>query len=216
MKAGKVVALVIGCFVALIGAALLIGAGALTWAYTTQRDDDGYFTSHRVRIETVTAAVHSQSSTSAATNVPIGGRLAMVDLATVRLQATAREGEQIFVGIAHTTDVDTYLTGVAHDEVTHINWSHDDDVKYRRTDGAATATPPTAQSFWAASASGPGQQTVTWDVQGGNWSILLMNPDGSAQVAADVSMGVKVRRPRRVDDRSRIWGPSSCSAALRR
>jgi hypothetical protein len=33
---------------------------------------------------------------------------------------------------------------------------------------------------------------VTWDVQGGNWSILLMNPDGSAQVAADVSMGVKV------------------------
>ena len=40
MKAGKVVALVAGCFVALIGAALLIGAGALTWAYTTQRDDD--------------------------------------------------------------------------------------------------------------------------------------------------------------------------------
>ena len=33
---------------------------------------------------------------------------------------------------------------------------------------------------------------MTWDVQGGNWSIVMMNPDGSADVAADVSMGVKV------------------------
>ena len=61
MKAGRIVALVIGCVVALIGAALLVGTGALAWAYTTQRDDDGYFTSHRVRIETVTAAAHSES-----------------------------------------------------------------------------------------------------------------------------------------------------------
>jgi hypothetical protein len=192
MKAGKVVALVIGCLVALIGAALLVGTGALTWAYATQRDDDGYFTSHRVRIETVTSAVHSQSidlgSDEAPGRWPWGDR----DLATVRLRATAREGEQIFVGIAHTSDLDAYLTGIAHDEVTHINWSHGDDVKYRRSDGTATATPPTAETFWVASAEGGGLQTVTWDVEGGNWSILVMNPDGSAGVAADVSVGVKV------------------------
>ena len=192
MKAGKVVALVIGCLIALIGAALLIGTGALTWAHATQRDDDGYFTSHRVRIETVTAAVRSQTIDLGSDKRPDQWPWADRDLATVRLQATAREGEQIFIGIAHTSDLDTYLTGIAHDEVTEISWSDGDEVKYRRADGAATAPPPTAQTFWAASAEGEGRQTLTWDVEGGNWSILVMNPDGSANVAADVSVGVKV------------------------
>jgi hypothetical protein len=191
MKPGRIVALVAGCLVALVGAALLLGTGALTWAYTTQRDDDGYFTSHRVRIETVTPAAHSDSIDLGSDKRPNRWPFGNGDLATVRLQATAREGEQIFIGVAHTSDVDTYLTGIAHDEVTDINWSGDK-VKYRRVDGAASATPPTAQTFWVADATGPGLQTVTWDVQGGNWSIVVMNPDGSAHVASDVSVGVKV------------------------
>ncbi|MGZ4767040.1 MAG: DUF4389 domain-containing protein [Ilumatobacteraceae bacterium] len=193
MKAGRIVALVIGCFVALIGAALLVGTAALTWAYTTQRDGDGYFTSQRVRIETVTPAVHSQTIDLGSDKRPDRWPFGNGDLATVRLQATAREGEQIFIGIAHTSDVDAYLTGIAHDEVTNIRWSHGDQVKYHRTDGAASVAAPTAQTFWVAKAGGPGTQTVSWDVRGGNWSIVMMNPDGSSHVAADVSVGVKVR-----------------------
>ncbi len=192
MKAGRIVALVIGCFLALIGGALLVGTGALTWAYGTQRDDGGYFTSHRVRMETVTPAMQSESIDLGSDRRPNRWPFGEGDLATVRLQATAREGEQVFIGIAHTSDVDTYLTGVAHDVVTSISWSHGNVVKYSRTDGAPTAVPPTAQTIWAASASGTGRQVVTWDVEGGNWSIVVMNPDGSAGVAADVSMGVKV------------------------
>ena len=61
MKPGRIVALVIGCLLALIGGALVVGTGALTWAYATQRDGDGYFTSRHVRIETVTAAMQSDS-----------------------------------------------------------------------------------------------------------------------------------------------------------
>jgi hypothetical protein len=177
---------------ALIGGALLVGTGALTWGYATQRDDAGYFTSHRVRIETVTAAMHSQSIDLGSDARPHRWPFGDGELATVRMRATAREGEQIFIGIAHTSDIETYLTGIAHDEVTSINWSHGDVVEYSRTDGAASAMPPTDQTFWAASASGPGAQTLTWDVQGGNWSIAVMNPDGSSGVATDVSMGVKV------------------------
>ncbi|HSB86274.1 MAG TPA: DUF4389 domain-containing protein, partial [Ilumatobacteraceae bacterium] len=115
------------------------------------------------------------------------------DLATVRVRATAREDEQIFVGIAHTTDIETYLTGVAHDQVNDVGWGRGDrDVRYTRTDGASTIAAPTAQSFWTVSASGTGEQTLTWDVEGGNWSVVMMNPDGSAGVAADVSVGIKV------------------------
>ena len=106
MKAGRIVALVIGCVVALIGAALLIGAGALAWAYGTQRDDDGYFTSRRVRIETVTPAVHTQRIDFGSDKRPDRWPFGNGDLATVRLQATAREDEQVFIGVAHTSDVD--------------------------------------------------------------------------------------------------------------
>ena len=123
MKAGRIVALVIGCVVALIGAALLVGTGALAWAYTTQRDDDGYFTSPQVRIETVTAAVHSEHIDLGSDKRPDRWPFGNGDLATVKLRATAREGEQVFIGIAHASDVDSYLTGIAHDEVTNIRWS---------------------------------------------------------------------------------------------
>ena len=43
-----------------------------------------------------------------------------------------------------------------------------------------------------ASTAGAGEQTLTWDVQGGNWSIVAMQPDGERGVSADVSIGVKV------------------------
>jgi len=191
VKPGRIVALVVGCVIALIGAALLVGTGAVAWAYTTQRDSDGYFTSDRVRIESVTPAVHSQSIDLGSDSQPDRWPWGNGRLATVRLRATAREGEQIFVGIAHTSYVNGYLTGIAHDEVTHVHWS-DNDAVYRRVDGAVSAPPPTAETFWVASTSGPGLQTLTWDVQGGSYSVVVMNPDGAARVAADVSVGVKV------------------------
>lgn len=192
MKAGRIVALVAGCIIALVGAALLVGTGALTWAYTTQRDGDGYFTSHRVRIETVTAAARSESIDLGSDKRPHRWPFGDGDLATVRLRASALEGQEVFIGIAHTSDVDSYLAGVAHDEVTHIRWSGNDDARYRRVDGTATPAAPTAQSFWVAQAGGAGVQTLTWDVQGGNWSVVMMNPDGATHVAADLSVGVKV------------------------
>ena len=52
--------------------------------------------------------------------------------------------------------------------------------------------PPGEQRIWVASAEGSGRQTLTWDVEGGNWSIVLMNADGSRGVEADVRIGVKI------------------------
>ena len=192
MKPGRIVALVAGCVVALIGAAMLVGTLVLTWAYATQRDDDGYFTTRQVRIETATPALQSGSIDLGSNIRPERWPFGNGDLATVRFRATAREGEQVFIGIAHTSDVDTYLAGVAHDEVTDVHWSGDA-VNYRRTDGTASPTPPVDQTFWAASASGSGVQTLNWQVQGGSWSMVMMNPDGRVGVAADVSVGVKVK-----------------------
>lgn len=192
MKLGKIVALVAGCTMALIGLALLVATAAIGWANGTQRDNDGYFTSDRVRIESATAVVHSDNIDLGSDERPHAWPFGDGDLASVRIRATPREGEVIFIGIARTSDIDGYLTGVTHDEVTDVDFG-DDQATYRRVAGAVVSPPPPGdQSFWAASALGLGQQTVVWEVTAGDWSIVAMNADASANVSADVTAGVKV------------------------
>jgi hypothetical protein len=48
---------------------------------------------------------------------------------------------------------------------------------------------PTSQTFWTESVSGTGTQTVTAEVPAGEWSVVVMNADGSAGVGADLSVG---------------------------
>jgi hypothetical protein len=63
---------------------------------------------------------------------------------------------------------------------------------YRAEPGAAVPAPPAQQRFWDASAHGAGRQTLTWDVQDGDWSVVVMNADGSPGVDAGVSAGASL------------------------
>ena len=192
MKPGRIVALVFGCLAALIGIGLFFGTVALGFVYGTQRDNAGFFSSGTVRLDSTTAAMRSEEIDLGSDQNPDRWPFHDGDLATVRVRAEAPASEEIFVGIAHTSDVDAYLDGVSHDEVTDIHWSNDR-VRYRRVTGERVALPPPGeQNIWAESAEGSSRQTVTWDVEGGNWSIVVMNADGSEGVTADVGIGVKV------------------------
>ena len=192
MKPGRIVALVFGCLAALIGIALFFGTVALGFVYGTQRDSDGYFSTGTTRLVTTTAALRSEKIDLGSDENPDRWPFRDGDLATVRVRAQAPAGEEIFVGIGHSSEVDEYLAGVAHDEVTDIHWRNDR-VRYRRVPGDEVALPPPGeQDIWEASAEGPGRQVVAWDVEGGNWSVVVMNADGSQGVDADVRVGVKV------------------------
>ena len=63
---------------------------------------------------------------------------------------------------------------------------------YRRLDGDRKPAAPAAQRFWEASTHGPDRQTLTWDVDDGDWSIVVMNDDASRQVDVGVKAGAKV------------------------
>jgi len=57
MKPWRVVFLVFGSLLALLGLALLVAGGVLGWAEATQRDDAGFFTTSTQRFHTRTAAI---------------------------------------------------------------------------------------------------------------------------------------------------------------
>src|SRR6187402_2692185 len=125
MKPGRIVALVFGCLAALIGIGLFFGTVALGFVYGTQRDNAGFFTSGTVRLDSTTAALRSEEIDLGSDENPDRWPFHDGELASVRVRAEAPASEEIFVGIAHTSDVDAYLDGVAHDEVTDIHWSND-------------------------------------------------------------------------------------------
>ena len=49
-----------------------------------------------------------------------------------------------------------------------------------------------AETFWAASATGAGEQTLEWVPKSGHWNAVVMNADGSRGVAADLSIGAEL------------------------
>lgn len=188
MRPMRVLLLIAGVVAAFVGAGLGLAGGVLLWGNATQRDDDGYYQTSTERFESPAYAIASEG-------IDLGGDVGggdwlPFDIGTARIVATAAAGAEVFVGIAPTADVNAYLEGTSHDELDDVD-SSPFEAHYRSHEGTAPPTPPGEQPFWAASAEGPGAQTATWDIQGGEWSVVLMNADGSPGVAVDASAGVK-------------------------
>ena len=192
MKPTRIVSLVIGSLLALIGFGLLAGGGILGWALATQRDDAGYFTTAGQRFETDSYALTSDKIDLGDPGPDGFGELAN---AMVRVSVDSAGSDEVFVGIAREADVETFLAGVPHDDITSTSrFGNSSDAEYRRENAGGTATPdpPAVQPFWVAQASGVGTQNITWNVEGGSWAIVVMNADGTPNVTADVQLGGQV------------------------
>jgi hypothetical protein len=185
--------LVAGSLLALIGlAAIACGAYGL-WLHTTQRSD-GYVMTSSERFATggyalATRTLHISS------DVP--GFLYGGDwLGKVRIRGTSADPRRpLFIGIARKDAVDRYLAGVAHTEVTDVSGSAfgtDYRPTYAARPGAGPPAPPGRQAFWVARAAGSGSQALTWSVQEGRWAAVVMRPDGSRPVSADLAAGAKL------------------------
>jgi hypothetical protein len=181
---GRIAALVVGAVLALIGLGLTSAGGLALWADQTQRDAAGYLTTGTERFSTTTSALTSES-VDLRTEGPdflYAERL----LGDVRLRASS--SRPVFVGIGPQDAVARYLAGVAHEEVGDLTSGQDK----KLIPGNRPPAAPTAQSFWVASGSGAGRQSVTWKPRDGLWTVVVMNADGSPGVVADVDAGATV------------------------
>jgi hypothetical protein len=181
-----VVAVVFGSLGALIGLGLLLGGLALVLAQAFARDDDGYYTSDTERLSTPTHALTLEDIDLGSDPVDVVPKDV---LGRVRIRAERPNGAAIFVGIGPEQEVDAYLRGVGHAEVEDLS---DDPPRYLTRRGGAPRSPPSAQQFWVASSEGLGRQAVSWDVEGGRWSVVAMNADGARPVVLDADIAAKV------------------------
>lgn len=184
MSAGRIVLAIFGGLLALVGLGVLAAGGGMLWAYGAERGADGFF-------DTPSVALQSEGHALVSEQLDLGARPGDVfpsgRLATVRVTAEADNG--VFVGIGPEAEVAEYLDGVGHSVVRRI--VSDADVAYRQIDGGAPAVPPGDVDFWAASATGPGTRSVEWELEQGEWTVVIMNADGSAPVSVDASAGAR-------------------------
>ncbi|XAS63988.1 DUF4389 domain-containing protein [Micrococcaceae bacterium Sec5.8] len=188
MRAGRIVMLVLGTISALLGLALLAGAGAAGFANYLQRDG-GYFTTPAERYVTNSYALTSprldiMTENGVPDTVPVGV------VGSLMLSGSADAGKEIFIGVGPQSDVAAYLDGVSHSEITAVRFNPFRAL-YRDVAGAQIPARPADQSFWAASATGAGEQQLKWDLRSGNWAVVIMNADGSAPVNVDMKAGAR-------------------------
>ncbi len=187
MRFGRIVIIVIATIVAIVSVGFVVGGGAMIWAFGTERDADGFFTSPDYPLATDGYALTSTDvdlATSPGEWFPDG-------LVDVRFDVTAGGDAPVFVGIGPSSDVAGYLDGVAIDQVSDFG-PEESDVSYETVTGTVPAATPAAQDFWVASAAGTGMQTLTWDVAAGSWTVVVMNADASPGVLVTAEAGAQV------------------------
>jgi hypothetical protein len=150
------------------------------------RDADGFMMSPQERLASDGFAITSDDAT-----VHTDGTLDRLPdslIGDVRVSATGADDADLFVGIASAADARGYLGDVRHDTLLEVR---NGDPIYRSTTGGSPESAPTEQDFWVARATGT-HPDVTWTLQDGDWTVVIMNADGSAAVSAEVSAGAEV------------------------
>ena len=185
-SAWRTVLVIIGSLLVMLGGVLMVGGGIGLWVHD-QRDADGYHTAGPERITTDAFALSAP-----ALDVNIAGPDAIFAndlLGDVRITIESRNPQTpLFIGVGPSADVARYLDGVGHTEIADLDVDPFKVTYVPRPGGQPTAD-PAAQTFWVASDTGTGPRTLAWDVADGNWSVIVMNADGSPGVDADVSVG---------------------------
>ena len=187
MRPGRIVMLVLGTLSALLGLGLLAGAAAAGFANYLQRDN-GYFTTPSERYLTNSYALTTPRLDMMNDDGVPASPVGMVG--SLMLGGSAAAGKDIFIGIGPRSDVEAYLSGVSHSEITEVRFNPFA-VDYRDVAGTQVPARPADQGFWAASATGPGEQQLEWDLRSGSWAVVIMNADASAPVAVDLKAGAR-------------------------
>ncbi len=181
---GRVLAVALASLGAVLALAAIATGGTGIVLDQTQRDASGYLMTPARAYSTSTYALVSASYRAGTSNDWFVERDL---LGTVRIHVTATR--PVFLGIAPERDVQRYLGSVARAQGSQFDARSAD---FLMRPGGPPNSPPAAERFWNASATGAAGTTLSWPPRAGNWRIVLMNADGTRPVSADVSVGARL------------------------
>lgn len=178
---GRIVAVLCGAVLSLV-ALTLIGLGG-TAAYLGQHDG-GY-------IDLGTGKYAHRTDSYAMTSDAWNADKAMGGLENgLRITFTPENTTSpVFVGVADESGVQRYLDGVGY---TAIHDSGPKGDSLTEHPGGTPRTPPGQADVWVAKASGPGAQTLKWNVGQGDVAVVAMKADGSRSLAGHVTVAAKI------------------------
>ncbi len=182
-RTGPILTTITGSVVGFFALLLMLGGIAL-FAIDDERTD-GYFTSATHTYSSPTRALTTQSL-DVDTDAP-DWLLSTDTFGHVRIDPRSSDAAKpVFVGIAPTRAVEGYLDQVQRDEITDLDL---DPFTLERSRRAGEGRPalPAAQTFW--SASSVDGRPLDWKVRSGEWSVVMMNADGSPGVSVDATLG---------------------------
>jgi hypothetical protein len=185
---GRIALTITGAIASLLAVALVAGGALALWG-DSLKDDDGYLKTDTERFHAGTRALASENL-----DVDLGDADWLAgpdDLGKIKVQAESRDGKPVFVGIARTSDVEDYLAGVPYTTVDDVEVSPFE-ADYTRHAGNRHPVAPEHADIWAASNHGTGRQAIDWEVEDGDWSVVVMNADGSLGVDADIRAGADI------------------------
>jgi hypothetical protein len=197
--AGRVVTVIIASLLFLVAGGFLVSATTLAVGGATLRDDQGF-----LMTPTQTLSTESYALASEPLNIDPGATDVMPRswLGEVAVRGDSTGGDDLFIGVASESDAAAYLADVRHATLTDIEgsdawpwrwWGADNGTPvYSESGGAAPTELPGDSDIWVASATGTGEQELNWDPEAGDWTVVVMNADGSQGVSAEMSVGAEL------------------------
>ncbi|OXM45429.1 DUF4389 domain-containing protein [Amycolatopsis alba] len=179
---GRIVSVVAGVLLGALSMGLLTGGVTLLWLDKGERSDDGYLSASST-YSTGTHALTSERVHFAGT--PDDVLLAERALGDLRIRVTDLGSENpIFVGIAPSSEVARYLEGTEYVTITDLASG-----AVAVHQGSGVPLLPENAGVWTVSSAGAGTRTVEWPDQAGDWTVVVMNADGSPGVNVRAEAG---------------------------
>ena len=175
----------IAAIAAAVTAIALALTGTLALGANVLRDHDGYFT---WPTETFTSGGYAIAMKPV--DISHAPRWAFGDAGLDSVRVKAHGDRPLFVGIARAADLNRYLRGTEHENVSGLTY-HPFQVDYDHAGGQAPRRAPVDESFWVKSTRGAGNLTLDWKPQPGDWRAVVMNADGSRGVNPELQFGAR-------------------------
>jgi len=196
----KVAFIVAAVLLSAFGLIALVG-GAYVLYLNNGTDSEGYAISQPYQVQTSSSAFALWVAPMHITGV--FSWLGNTNIAATKwVVSTSNSGQEVFVGWAKASDVDSYLGGFSYESPQAWQWHtipYAPEINIPSTttyNQGSPAVPPAQERFWTKTATTTNSTTIywepTWNTSEGMNVLVVMNGNGSSGVHANIQLGFKV------------------------